>query len=160
MSVRRISLCSLRSGTSARGSKSGISPATCVGQCVASHWRIGPSAERPASTVARMSAGRMPAAQTAPAPVITTRGAVTSVPPGRPKALTRPPRGAASKASVGAVPFYAPSPGRPSTSSGCRSTMQLFEPPKPNELEIAIRTRCRAGAPTTKFRSQSGSRSA
>ena len=42
-------------------------------------------------------------------------------------------------------------------SSGWRSTTQVFEPPKPNEFDIVMRTRSRLGAPSTRFRSQSGS---
>ncbi len=130
MSVRRMSLCSLRSSTNARGLKLGISPAVCVGQFVVSQSVIGPIAVVPDSTLSRISSGCMPAAQTAPLPVMTMRFAMS--------------------ASL---------PARPSTSSGWRITMQLFDPPKPKELESVIRTRPRCGVPVTKLRSQSGSRS-
>ncbi len=70
MSLRRISLCSLRSSTSARGLKSGISAATRTGQPVVSHCAIGPMAERPSRAAARIAPGSMPDAHTAPVPVI------------------------------------------------------------------------------------------
>ena len=50
-----------------------------------------------------------------------------------------------------------PSAGRPSTSSGLRKARQLLEPPKPSELDSAIRTRCWRGSPRTTLTSQSGS---
>ena len=44
-----------------------------------------------------------------------------------------------------------------STSSGLRRATQLFEPPKPNELDSVMRTEVLRGAPTTRLRLQSGS---
>ena len=123
-----MSLCSLRSSTSARGLKSAISAAMRHGQPAVSHCLIGAIAERPATMASRMSSGDIPAPHTAPVPVTTTD-------------------------------LSTPRVGVPSTSSGWRTTTQLFEPPKPNEFDIATRTRCRRGAPTTKLRSQSTSRS-
>src|SRR5690606_21185091 len=43
------------------------------------------------------------------------------------------------------------------TSSGWRKTSELFDPPKPSELERAARMRIGRGAPVMRFTSQSGS---
>src|ERR1700693_6366336 len=72
MSLRRISLCSFRSSTSARGLKSVISAATATGHPVVSHCFMGPIAERPSRNALRISAGSMPEPQTAPDPVMST----------------------------------------------------------------------------------------
>ena len=132
-SVRRISLSSLRSSSSALGLKSATSAA---------------DAHRPARRVPlpdrrdRRPAGARPRED-----------------------LGRRLAGAADRAGAGDDDALhgsirqPPEAGRPSTSSGLRRTMQLFEPPKPNELDSATRTRRRRGSPRTTSRSQSGSSS-
>src|SRR6266478_4809249 len=77
MSVRRIILWSLRSSTSARGLKSGISAAMLTGQPAVSHCLIGPIADRPSHTAPSMASGVMPEAQIAPVPVMRTLRWVT-----------------------------------------------------------------------------------
>src|ERR1700730_1802333 len=74
MSVRRISLCSFRSSTSARGLKSAISAAAVTGHPSVSHCFMGAMAERPSRNAARIPSGCMPEAQTAPDPVMSTFG--------------------------------------------------------------------------------------
>src|SRR5512143_146977 len=70
MSVRRISLCSLRSGTSLVALYSGISAALRTGQAEASHCSIGRIDERPASSAAKIARGSRPEPHTAPLPVM------------------------------------------------------------------------------------------
>ena len=110
----------LRSFSSATGSRSAISPAIRRGQSVVSHWRIGDRAERPAHEASQISSGCLPEAQSAPAPVYDESSRRC-----RPSAV----RVARSRAPD-AIHF----------DSGWRNTRQLFEPPKPNEFDIATRT--------------------
>ena len=52
-------------------------PVTLTGQPAVSHSRIGPIAVRPWRNASRISAGRMPDAQTAPDPVMSALGLAT-----------------------------------------------------------------------------------